>query len=52
MSPLCPGDNLEAVHHPEAGTMTEKIWTVTGICDYESVQVLFTPELQVSIELS
>ena len=32
--------------------MTEYTGAVTGICDYESVQVLFFPELQVSTELS
>ena len=31
--------------HPECSTITEKIWTVIGICDYKSVQTLFTPEL-------
>ena len=32
--------------------MTEKVGAVIGICDYESVQVLFTLELQVGTELS
>ena len=38
--------------HSEGCTITKKIWTVIGICDYESVQVLFTSELQVGTELS
>ena len=38
--------------HPEGCTITEKIWTVIDICDYESVQVHFAPELQVGTELS
>ena len=48
---LCSWGNWEVIHHPEGCTVTEKIWTVTGICDYEGVQVLFTPELQVGTEL-
>ena len=38
--------------HPECSTITEWIWAVIRICDYESVQVLFTPKLQVGMELS
>ena len=38
--------------HPEGGTMTEQVGAVIGICDYKSVQIPFTPELQVRMELS
>ena len=38
--------------HSECSTIAEQVGAVIRICDYKSVQVLFTPKLQVGTELS
>ena len=47
-----PLGNLETILPVECSTMAEYIGAVIRICDYKSVQVLFTPKLQVGTELS
>ena len=42
----------EQYSHPECGTIAEQVGAVIHICDYKSIQVLFTPKLQVGTELS
>ena len=38
--------------HLEMCTVTEQVGAVIGICDYKSIEILYTPEFQVSRKMS